>query len=108
MRVRVQPLRGFRFIIEILSRETGAVILRSASRDEESHPCFRAGIETTKMRSTLWPARKMLDEILRFAQNDDHGGLRTVAQKKRQSALGTPPAFCRQNHRPAKPTAITS
>jgi hypothetical protein len=29
-----------------------AVILRSAFRDEESHPCFRVGIETTKPHST--------------------------------------------------------
>ena len=60
MRLRVQPLRGFRFIIEILSRETAAVILKSA----------------------------MLDEILRFAENGDHGVLRTAAQKKTAERLG--------------------
>jgi hypothetical protein len=70
------------------ARQT-AVILRSAFRDEESHPCSRIRITTTKAqsyRSDDAPHSRfgtkvkrdrrngrretVLDEILRFAQND--------------------------------------
>jgi len=77
-RVRRKALRRRRN----LGHPNPRVILRSAFGDEESQPCSRTAIDAPETCSGHGPGDALLDEILRFAQNDG------VTAKAKSSGLG--------------------